>query len=206
MRRSDIKIDHAALAAVGAIAVGWFLMATLVVSFGPWRQSLHFYDVWAVIQDPGGRLSGVNRAHALTTLGFGILCAAAVFAPAISIIYKRRDAGFTYLIPFVVMAASGLTLYVKSSSTYLPSDSDTHSLSAFVAHLAQTAVNRASDTVAAHISIGAGAYVAMLCSCFLALRGLSALRAAKRIGAVANGSASLAARRHEDARTGQIEP
>jgi hypothetical protein len=181
-------------------------MATLVVNFGPWQQSIHFYDVWAVIQDPGGRLSGVNRSHALATLAFGILCAAAVFAPAISIIYKRKDAAFTYLIPFVVMTVSGLTLYVRSSSSYVPAESGTHSLSAFVAHIAQSAANRASDTVASHISIGAGAYVAMLCSCFLALRGLSALRTAKRVGAVANGSEGLAARRHEDARARQIEP
>ena len=199
-------MDHAALAAVGAIGVGWFLMATLVVNFGPWQQSIHFYDVWAVIQDPGGRLSGVNRSHALTTLAFGILCAAAEFAPAISIIYKRKDAAFTYLIPFVVMTISGFTLYTKSSSTYFPSDSDTHSLSAFVAHIAQSAANRASDTVASHITIGAGAYVAMLCSCFLAVRGLSALRAAKRAGSVADASENLAARRHEDARARQIEP
>jgi hypothetical protein len=206
MRRADINIDRAALAAVGAIGVAWFLMATLVVNFGPWRQSIHFYDVWAVIQDPGGRLSGVNGSHAFTTLGFGVLCAAAVFAPAISIIYKRRDAGWTFLLPFVLMTVSGLTLYVKTSGSYFPSDSDSHSLSAFMAHIAQSAVNRASDTVASHISIGAGAYVAMLCSCFLALRSLSAWRATKRVGAVANGIEGLAARRHEDARARQIEP
>src|SRR5580704_15116741 len=130
MRRSDINVDHAALAAVGAIGVGWFLMATLVVNFGPWRQSIHFYDVWAVIQDPGGRLSGVNRPHAFATLAFGILCAAAIFAPAISIIHKRRDAGWTYMIPFVLMIISGVTLYAKTSSSYFPTDADSHSLSA----------------------------------------------------------------------------
>jgi hypothetical protein len=203
MRQPDIKIDHAALAAVGAIGVAWFLMATLVVNFGPWRQSIHFYDVWAVIQDPGGRLSGVNRSHAFATLGFGILCAAAVVTPAISLIYKRRDTAWTYLIPFMLMTVSGLALYAKTSSSYSPADSDSHSLSAFAAHIAQSAVNRASDTVASHISIGAGAYVGMLFSCFLALRGLSAWRAAQRVGAAAD---DLAARRHDDARARQIEP
>jgi hypothetical protein len=206
MRRSDINIDRAALAAVGAIGVAWFLMTTLVVNFGPWRQNIHFYDVWAVIQDPGGRLSGVNGAHAFATIGFGILCAAAVVAPAVSIIYKRRDAGWMYLLPFLLMTVSGVTLYAKTSSSHFPSDSDSHSLSAFMAHIAQSAVNRASDTVASHVSIGAGAYLAMLCSCFLALRGLRAWRAPKRAGAVANGTEDLAPRRHEDARARQIEP
>jgi hypothetical protein len=199
-------MDHAALAALGAIAVAWFLMATLVVNFGPWRQSIHFYDVWAVIQDPGGRLSGVNRSQALVTLGFGILCAAAVFAPAISIIYKRRDAGWAYLVPFVLMSVSGLTLYTKTSGSYFPTDSDSHSLRAFVAHIANSAANHASDTVASHISIGAGAYVGLLCSLFLALRGLTALRAARRAAPVASSMEALAARRHEDARTRQVEP
>lgn len=199
-------MDHAALAAVGAIAVAWFLMSTLVVNFGPWRRSIHFYDVWAVIQDPGGRLSGVNRAQALATLGFGILCAAAVFAPAISIIYKRKDAGWAYFIPFVLMSVSGLMLYSKTSGSYFPTDPDSHSLRAFVAHIANSAANHASDTVASHISIGAGAYVGMLCSSFLALRGLTAVRAARRVGAAGSSVEGLAARRHEDARTRQVEP
>lgn len=181
-------------------------MATLVVNFGPWRQSIHFYDVWAVIQDPGGRLSGVNRSQALATVGFGILCAAALFAPAISIIYKRKDAGWAYLIPFVLMSVSALMLYTKTSGSYFPSDSDSHSLRAFVAHIANSAANHVSDTVASHIAISAGAYVGMLGSCFLALRGVGVLRAARRGAAVAAGAAGLAARRHEDARTRQVEP
>jgi hypothetical protein len=203
----DVNIDHAALAALGAIVVGWFLMTALVVNFGLWQESIRFYDVWAVIQDPGGRLSGINRSHALTTLGFGLVCAAAVLAPAISIFYKRNDAWLTYLIPFVVMTVSCAVLYTKSSTSYFPTDPDTHSVSAFLARIAQAAVTRAGDTVASHISIGAGAYVAMLCSCFLALRGLSILRAAAtRADAVASGIEGLATRRQRNASTRQIEP
>src|ERR1700730_1976757 len=111
MRQSDMNVDRAALIALAAIAVGWFLMATLVVDFGLWQDRIRFYDVWAVIQDPGGRLSGIARAHTLTTLGCGLVCAAAILAPALSIFYKRRDAWLTYLVPFVVMAISCAVLY-----------------------------------------------------------------------------------------------
>jgi hypothetical protein len=202
-----VDVDHAALATLGAIGVGWFLMTTLVVNLGLWQQSIRFYDVWAVIQDPVGRLGGINRSHALTTLAFGLVCAAAVLAPAISILYKRKDAWLTYLIPFAVMTVSFAVLYAKSSTSYIPADPDTHSVSAFLARIAQAAVTRAGDTVASHISIGAGAYAAVLCSGFLALRGLSIMRAAAtRAGAVETGGEDLAARRQRDAGTRQIEP
>jgi hypothetical protein len=202
-----MNIDRAALIALAAIVVGWFLMATLVVDFGVWRQSIRFYDVWAVIQDPGGRLSGINRSHALTTLAFGLVCAAAVLAPAISIFYKRKEAWLTYLIPFVVMAISCAVLYARSSTSYIRSDANAHSASAFFAHIAQTAVARVGDTVATRISIGAGAYVAMLCSFFLALRGLRGFReAAPRADTCDGGDADLATRGHRDASTRQIEP
>ena len=189
MRRSESNIDHAALIAIGAIVVGWFLMATLVVNFGHWQQSIRFYDVWAVIQDPGGRLSGINRSHALTTLGFGLVCAAAALAPLTPMFYKRKMAWLAYLIPFTVMAVSFAVLYTKTSTTSFHTDDSAHSVSAYLAQIAQVAATRASDMVATHISIGAGAYIATLAGCYLALRGLNRFRAAAtRAAAAARGN------------------
>jgi hypothetical protein len=205
MRQFDENIDQVALAALGAIGVAWFLMTTLVVNFGLWQQGIRFYDIWSVIQDPAGRLSGINNSHALAAFGFGLVCAAAVAAPAISIFYKRKDAWLTYLLPFIVMAVSGVVLYVTSSTSYFPVDADSHSVSAFFARIAQGVATRAGDTVASRISIGAGAYVAMLCSCLLALRGLVMLRAAVR-RAGASGSENLEPPRQRDAGARQIEP
>jgi hypothetical protein len=205
MRQFDGNIDHAALAALGAIGVGWFCMTTLVVNFGLWQQGIRFYDVWAVIQDPAGRLSGINNSHVLATLGFGLVCAAAVAVPAISIFYKRKDAWLTYLLPFTVMTVSCVVLYVKSSTSYFPTDADSHSVSALFARIAQRVATRAGDTVASRISIGAGAYVAMLCSCLLALRGMAMLRAAAR-RAAASGVPNLGPPRQPDAGARQIEP
>ena len=112
MRRSKRAVDKAALVAVGVILVGWFLLATLVVDFGLWQQGVRFYDVWAVIADPAGRLSGINRSHGLATLAFALVCAAAILAPARSAFYQRKDAGLTYLIPLVVMVLSCAVLIV----------------------------------------------------------------------------------------------
>jgi hypothetical protein len=205
MRQFDENIDHAALAALGAIGVGWFLMTTFVVDFGLWQQGIRFYDVWAIIQDPAGRLSGINSSHALATFGFGLVCAAAIGVPAISIFYKRKDAGLAYLLPFIVMTVSCAVLYAKSSTSYFPADAGGHSVSALFARIAQGVAARAGDTVASRISIGAGAYVAMLCSFLLALRGVGMLRATAR-RAAAGGSENLAPPRQRDAGARQIEP
>jgi hypothetical protein len=207
MQQSNVNVDRAALVALAAIIVGWFLMATLVVDFGLWQQSIRFYDVWSVIQDPAARLSGVGRAHALTTLGFALLCAAAVAAPAISVVRGRKELRLSYYIPFLVMAISGAVLYAKSSTTYIHADANAHSASALFARMAQVAVTRVGDTLAARLSIGLGAYVALFGSCVLAVRGWMSLRnAAIRPVADAGGAADLAARRQRDAGARQIEP
>jgi hypothetical protein len=178
MQRTAAKLDHAALIALGTVAFGWFLMSTLVVDFGLWQKSVRFYQVWAVIQDPAGALSGVNGTRPLTTLVFGVLCAAALLAPLVGMLYRHPAASLTYLIPFVVMAVSGAVLYSQGSMNAVVADSGSHLASAYVARIAQAAIGRASAVVATRVSVGAGAYLALLGSCFLVLRGLSKCRSA----------------------------
>jgi hypothetical protein len=178
MQRPAANLDQAALIALGAVAFGWFLMPTLVVDFGLWKKSVRFYQVWAVIQDPAGVLSGVNGAHTLVTLMFGAVCAAAVLAPIGAMRHRYPVALLTYLIPFVVMAVSGAVLYAQGSMNSAIADSGSHSASAYVARIAQAAIGRASDMAATRVSVGAGAYLALLGSCFLVLRGLIKYRGA----------------------------
>ena len=164
---------------MGVIAVCWFLIATLVVNLGLWQQSTRFYDVWVVIHDPAGRLNGPNRSDAFTTLGFGLVCAAAL-APLTPMFYRRKLAWLTDLVPCTLMAVSFAVLYTRTSTSSLHIDGNAHSVSAYLAHIAQGAATRASGMAATHISIGAGAYIAALGSCCLAIRGVSRSRAASR--------------------------
>lgn len=172
MQRPAGNVDYAALIALAAVALGWFFLSTLVVDFGLWQKSIRFYQVWAVIQDPAGQLSGVNAAGTLTTLVFALVCVAAILAPVICTLQRHPAALLTYLIPFVVMAVSGAVLYAQGSMTTVVADGGAHSASAYIARIAQAAMGRASDAVATRISVGAGAYLALLGSCFLLLRGL----------------------------------
>src|ERR1700733_9761932 len=100
MQRPAETFDRAALIALGAIALGWFFMSTLVLDFGLWHKSIHFYQVWTVIQDPAGELSGFNGTRTSTTLVFATLCIAAVLAPLLCMPFGHPAARLTYLIPF----------------------------------------------------------------------------------------------------------
>jgi hypothetical protein len=180
MRRPAKNLDHAALIALCAVALGWFFMSTLVVDFGLWQESIRFYQVWALIRDPAGQLSGVNSAGTPAALVFGLVCAAAVLAPVICMRYRHPATLLTYLLPFVVMAVSGAVLYSQGSMNTVVADSGAHSASAFIARIAQAAISRASDAVATRVSVGAGAYLALLGSCFLMLRGLTKYRSAAK--------------------------
>jgi hypothetical protein len=207
MRRSQTELDHTALAAIAAIGLGWFAMATLVVNLGLWQQSIHFYDLLAVVNDPAGRLTGINRAHPLMTLFFVLVCGAAVSAPLAPLFSTQRAAWLGYLVPFILMALSCAVLYTKTSASYFHADDTVPTVSTFLARVAQSAVARASDVVATHISIGAGAYIALLASGYLALRGVCRFRAASSlVTGASNDRADLAPGGHRDAGARQIEP
>lgn len=207
MRRSQTQLDHAALAAMAAIGLGWFAMATLVVNLGLWQQSIHFYDLLAVINDPAGRLTGINRAHPLMTLFFMLVCGVAVLAPIAPLVSTQKAAWLGYLVPFALMVLSGAILYTKTSASYFRADGTVPTAGAFLARIAQSAVARASDAVATHISIGAGAYLALLASVYLALRGVGRYRAAASpVTGASNERADLPTSGHRDAGARQIEP
>jgi hypothetical protein len=207
MRRTQTKIDQTAVAAMLLIGVGWFLMTTLVVNFGLWQEGVHFYDLLAVIRDPAGRLSTMDRSHPYLTLGFGLVCSLAVLAPVLPMIYKTRAAWLTYLIPLTLMVATGAILYARTSSSYVHVDDSAPAVSAYLARIAARVAKNASDMVATRISIGTGAYLALLASCWLGLRGLRRFREAAVVAASGDsGAADLAAQRQHNASARQIEP
>lgn len=179
MRQPKATVDPGTLIAMGGLLLGWFAMATLVMDFGLLQQSVRFYDLLAVINDPAGKLSGFNSSQPVATLGFGLLCVVAVVAPIVPLFWKRRVATLTYLIPLILMAASFALLYAKTSTSHVPADDTAHTVSAYLARAAAKAATRAGDYAATRISIGAGTYVAFISSCYLAVRGVSKFRAAR---------------------------
>jgi hypothetical protein len=200
MQRSQIKFGYATLGAWAAIVIGWFLMPTLIVHLGPWQQSIRFYDLLAVINDPGGRLTGINRPHPLMTFGFALACCAALLAPAAPLFRKQRGAWLGCAAPLILMVSTCATLYAKTTASYLQADDGAASVSALLAHAAQGAVDRISAVVATHVTVGAGGYLAFLACAVLAVSG------ARRFRAAALYSMPLAPGGDRDAGARQIEP
>jgi len=207
MRQPQARLDPRTLVAMGAIAICWFAMATLVVNLGAWQQSIHFYDLLAVINDPAGRLTGINRAHPLMTLGFALVCSAAVLAPVAPQFSRQREAWLSYLAPLILMAFTGAILYAKTSASYLHANTSVSTVATLLARAAQGVVSRTSELVATHISIGAGAYLALFPCAYLALAGVSRFCAARSHDAtVGEDGEALAACGQRDAGARQVEP
>jgi hypothetical protein len=207
MRRTQTKIDQAAVLAMVLIAVGWFLMNTLVVNFGLWQEGIHFYDLLAVIRDPAGRLSSMDHSQPYLTVGFALVCIVALLVPTAPMIYKTRAAWFVYLIPLALMVACGAVLYARTSTSYFHPDDNAPAVSAYLARIAARVAKKASDMVATRISIGAGAYVALLGSCWLGLHGLRRFRAAAAPGmSDPSAGAGLTEQRQRNPSAPQIEP
>jgi hypothetical protein len=176
MRRSRATIDPGTFIAMGGLLAGWFFMASLVTDLGLLQQSVCFYELLGVVNDPAGRLSGVNASQPLATFAFGVLCIAAIAAPILPLFWRRRIASLGYFVPLVLMVAGFALLYAKTSAAHAPVDDSAHSLSAYLARAAAKAAARAGDYAATRISIGAGTYVAFLSCCYLAFRGVRNLR------------------------------
>jgi hypothetical protein len=205
MPRSQLELGHATLGAWAAIAVAWSLMPTLVVHLGPWQQSIRFYDLLAVINDPGGRLTGINRPQPLLTFGFSLACCAALLAPAAPLFSKQRGAWLGLFAPLILMTSTCATLYAKTSASYGQADDGAATVSALFAHAAQGAFGRISEVVATHISVGAGGYLAFLACAYLAFSGVRKFRAASRAAAEVYAT-PLAPAGNRDAAARQIEP
>jgi len=87
-------------------------------------------------------------------------------------------ASLASLAPLVLMAVSGALLYAKTSSEFFAAPADAGSLSSSVIRLANDLVHRGSGLVSKHISVGAGAYLALAGSLVLTVRGIRQLRRA----------------------------
>ena len=172
MRRARLQWDRMALIGILVIAIGWFGMATLTADFALVQHNPRFYELWAVINDPLGALSGMNRSQDFLTFGFALVCVVALAASLAPVVWPRRIAWFAYLIPLLVMAYSLYALYAKTSTTYVAVDDSVHTLNAYIARITQSAMNRAGEASSKRISIGAGTYVALLGSVLLAARGI----------------------------------
>jgi hypothetical protein len=172
------QLDAASWLAMLCIFVGWFLTDTLALSLGPMQHSLRFYDMAAIAANPIQIFSGIDHAHAYVSIAFGLLCLIAVFAPLAPFLWSARTAQLATLIPFALMVICAALIAARSPGDYFHAPPQTTSLGSDLIRFANGVIGRGATVVTKRITVGAGAYLALAGSVFLAMRGLRCYRAA----------------------------
>jgi hypothetical protein len=157
--------------ALTVLAFSWFGLATLVSVFGPIQQVVHFYNLATVLRDPSSLVHGTG-SHALEAFAFGTLSVAVLLAPLAAHRLGTRSAWLLYTLPLCLMVACGIILYAKTSQPYVQASPDAGALGVFVARVANNLIGAATDTIAKHISVGAGGYLSFAAALYLTLKGV----------------------------------
>lgn len=149
--------------AVGGVLIGWFFIDYLVVSLGSLRHGVRFFDMAAMIADPARLFLGVDGST--QRLLFSLICLACLAAPlAAPQLSRKRVAWLAYLAPLALVVLCAALLYSRTSTEFFADDIARHG----------------GGLAAQRISPGAGAYLALIGSLFLGIRGVRRFHLAAR--------------------------
>jgi hypothetical protein len=186
-----LELESSSKLALVIVAMGWFFMNTLVASLGSFQHGVRFFDMSAIIADPTRLFFGVNAPF--HRIFFGLICLASLVAPLAPHLKvaptalepipfepipleKGKSLWLCYAVPLVLMLVCGVLLYVRTSGDFFADPGDPNSMTGSLMHFANGLVRRGSDMVSRHISVGAGAYLALLGSSVLASQGVRRFR------------------------------
>jgi hypothetical protein len=181
-----LELESSSKLALVIVAMGWFFMNTLVASLGSFQLGVRFFDMSAVIGDPTRLFFGVNAPF--QRIFFGLICLACLVAPLAPHLEvaptplepipleKGKSLWLCYAVPLVLMLVCGVLLYLRTSGDFFADPGDPNSMTGSLMHFANGLVRRGSDMVSRHISVGAGAYLALLGSSVLASQGVRRFR------------------------------
>jgi hypothetical protein len=171
------RVDRQTWIALICLVVGWFFMSTVVTTLGPVKQKYHFFDMLTVMLNPAWLLYGMGSSHPLEAIAFGLLDLAVLVLPLVPFIVQKRSAWLLCATPLALMVLCGIELYEKTAGPYFEATRQAGSWSQALVHFGNGVAAGAGNLAARHISAGLGAYVALLSSSYLAVRGLRAFRA-----------------------------
>jgi hypothetical protein len=169
--------------ALATMTVGWFWMATLVTTFGPIQQVVHFYDLGTVLRDPSWLVHGAGESHTPGALAFGTLSAAVILAPLAAHRLDTRSSRLLFALPLALMVSCGILLYFKTAQPYAKPIPNSGALGAFMTRVANDVIGQATNTIARHISVGLGGYLSFGAALYLTLKGVRGYAAKRRMGA-----------------------
>ena len=176
------RLDLIALLCLGLIAIGWFGMDTLVVSFGRFAQNTRFCELGVVLLHPAALFVGVGTSHTIELWAFALLALATLFAVlAIPVLFSQRSAWLAGWLPLALMLICFALLYGNGSTGQLDAAEYGSGLREDLMRLANHVIERAERSLISHISIGAGGVLGLLASIVLAVRSTLNFRASSEL-------------------------
>ena len=172
------QVDRQTWIALACLAVGWFFLATLVTTVGPVKQKYHFFDMLTVMLNPAWLLYGMGSSHPLESVAFGLLDLVVLILPIAPFVVRKRSAWLLSLAPLALMLLSGYALYKRTSGPYFAATERGGRWAQALVNFSNAVAEGVGDAAARHISVGLGAYLALLAALFLAVKGLRTFRAA----------------------------
>jgi hypothetical protein len=169
------QLETAAKFALLCIFLGWFMTDALVVTLGSLHHGVRFFDVSAVIADPTRLFFGIRAPY--QRIFFSLLCILCLGAPALPYLRRERVAWLGYLAPLILMLICAALLYSRASNEFFGTSNEASAVGGDLMRFANKFAHQGSSSVARHISIGVGGYLAFVASVVLALRGLRHYRA-----------------------------
>jgi hypothetical protein len=176
LSRAATELDTVSKFALLCILVGWFLLDTLVVSLGSLQHGVRFFDISSVIADPTRLFFGVQGAARKVL--FALVCLLCLLAPLLPHLRRERANWLGYLAPLVLMLICGVVLYSRTSSELFVAPSHAGPIGSNLIRFANGLLHQGTGLVAKHVSVGVGAYVALIAATVLALRGIRRFQAA----------------------------
>jgi hypothetical protein len=137
----------------------------------------------AIAANPIQLFSGIDHAHSYVSIAFGLLCLIAVFAPLAPLIWSARAARLATAIPFALMLICAVLIAARSPGDFFHAPPQATSLGGDLIRFANDVIGRGATVVTKRISVGTGAYLALIGSAFLAIQGLRCYRADDQRGA-----------------------
>jgi hypothetical protein len=171
------RIDVATWAALIAIVLGWFLLETLRVEWGPIDRRVPFYDLAVVVSSPMTLFTGTEGHRGLGTVLFVTLCCISLLMPLLPYVWRNRFAWLASAAPLALMLVAAFLLYTRTSDSLPPPDSGlADTIAHDVRHLANHILHHARESVARKVTFAAGGYFAVLGSLYLGARGVRGFR------------------------------
>jgi hypothetical protein len=171
------RVEGATWAAVTLTFIGWFLLYTLRVDWGPLAHRLPFYDVASIIGTPVRLFTGREHEHGPGTALFVLLCSVTLLAPATPYLWPHRFAWLAGIAPLTLMVSCAVLLHIRTSGAVFPVHGDiTDTIANDLRHLASHLISNASAAASRHVTLDSGGYLALLSSLYLSARAIRGFR------------------------------